>query len=130
MEETVTMVHERITTITREFKWATAYNKEGYVHRESMQFNEDVPRKAVTAETILLALKVKHLVLDDARADGLVSEEEHLDLLKGGVVQLKRAMGYLKDVKEDYTDFAEANQLAKDLFMELVELGIIKKKQK
>ncbi|MFV1457395.1 hypothetical protein [Bacillus mycoides] len=129
-EQTMRMTHEKLTSITKEFKWGLAYGVAGYTHRESMQFNEDVPRKAITAESILLGIKVKHLVLEEARVCGHLEEEEHLKLLKGSVPLLKRATELLKDVVDDYLDYAEAKDSVKAIVAELTEYGIIKKKEK
>ncbi|WP_460271677.1 hypothetical protein [Bacillus sp. NEAU-Y102] len=129
-EQVVRMEHERITSITKEFKWGLPYGVAGYTHRESMQFNEDVPRKAVTMESILLGLKVKHAVLEDARLDGHLTEEEHTNYLKGSVEQLKRAMTLLKELDGIYLDFAEAKESGKEIHRDLVKYGVIKKKPK
>ena len=129
-EQTMRMTHERLTSITKEFKWGLAYGVAGYTHRESMQFNEDVPRKAVTAESILLGIKVKHLVLEEARACGHLEEEEHLKLLKGSVPMLKSATELLNEVGDDYIDFEEAKDSIKSIVAELRDYGVIKKKKK
>lgn len=124
------MEHERITRITRNFRWAKPYGELAYETIESIEFNEDVPRKAILAEQILLGIKVKQVTLMEALADGALSEEAYYEFMKGTHTQFIRGLKLITEVREDYLDAMEAVKSVSFIREELVRLGIMKKKQK
>ncbi|KLA04821.1 hypothetical protein CN495_08815 [Bacillus thuringiensis] len=127
-EQTVQMIQERITTITREFKWGTEYAKVGYVRRESMQFNEGVPRKAIQAEDLILSIRVKHAVVEEAFNNGDMEVEEFHRYLRGSVQPVQQAITLLREIKESYLDAVEAAEATKGIISLLAKHGIVKQK--
>lgn len=128
-EQTLQMIQERITTITREFKWGTEYAKVGYIRRESMQFNEGVPRKAIQAEDLILSIRVKHAVVEEAFNNGDMEKEEFYRYLRGSVQPLQQAIELLREVKVSYLDAPEAVEVTKDIVTLLAKHGIVKQKK-
>ena len=124
------MEHERLTAIRRTFRYSTEFARQVYELTETLQFNEDVPRQAIKAEEIFLGLKVKQLVLEDAKADGNLTEEEYLEYMKGTYIQLVKGLKLIREVKDEYIDAVECVNSVRFITEELTKLGLMGSKKK
>lgn len=76
--------------IMRTYEYRLNYSQEVYSATQKMEMEDSTPREAVNAETILLGLKVRLMVLSEVYESGLIDGEDFLANLTSGFKEMLR----------------------------------------
>lgn len=119
---------EKVKTFRSGYTWSTPYAKEKMEEQRTITVSGDIKYDVLYAYQLITQADLRHMVVYNAFEQGLMDEDEKIELLTASVRDAKIVRGFKDEIEEDEENKEMILGMYKRIVKELVDEGIIGKK--